>query len=73
MKMVNNRVCVLHLSSRAVLNYFANWLCKVHEELSAHQRNAAGAPAHDQSHSHKVWRQMPGTAEEGNERLSDDL
>lgn len=29
MKMVNNRVCVLHLSSRGVLNYFANWLCKV--------------------------------------------
>lgn len=31
MKMVNNRVCVcvLHLSSRGVLNYFANWLREV--------------------------------------------
>lgn len=29
MKMVNNLVCVLYLSSQRVLNYFANWLCEV--------------------------------------------
>lgn len=32
----------------------------LHEELFAHQRNAAGAPAHDQRDSQKVWRQNPG-------------
>lgn len=29
MKMVNNLVCLLNLSSQRALNYFANWLCEV--------------------------------------------
>lgn len=55
---VNNRVCVLHLSSRAALNYFANWLSEV-----AAPGALRWAPAHDQSHSQKGWRWNPARAE----------
>lgn len=77
MKMVNNRVCVLHLSSQRVLNYFANWLCKVSARgalcSSAKRSRCSGTRPERFPESLETKSRTPGRAEQRREMKDSEM